>query len=108
MKDLKQLKEQWAKQNFDKQYSKEELNNFLQQKSTYSIKWIFYLSIAELFLYMGLPLFLPNYMESFTFYKTLNLFGFSIITTIIGYLLLIYFMWRFLQNYRKISISSSE
>ena len=107
MKDLKQLKEQWAKQNFDKQYSKEELNNFLQQKSTYSIKWIFYLSIAELFLYMGLPLFLPNYMESFTFYKTLNLFGFSIITTLVGYLLLVYFMWRFFQNYRKISISSS-
>ena len=107
MKDLKQLKEQWAQQNFDKQYSKEELNNFLQQKSTYSIKWIFYLSIAELFLYMSLPLFLPNYMESFTFYKTLNLFGFSIITTLIGYLLLVYFMWRFFQNYRKISISSS-
>ena len=26
MKDLKQLKEQWAQQHFDKQYSKEELN----------------------------------------------------------------------------------
>ena len=32
MKDLKQLKEQWAKQNFDKQYSKEELNNFSPTK----------------------------------------------------------------------------
>ena len=60
MKDLKQLKEQWAQQHFEKQYSKEELNGFLQKKSTYSIKWIFYLSIAEFLVYMVLPLFSPT------------------------------------------------
>ena len=107
MKDLKQLKEQWAQQNFEKQYSKEELNGFLKKKSTYSIKWIFYLSIAEFLVYMGLPLFSPNYIESFAYYKSLQLFGFSIFITITGYVLLLYFMWRFFKNYRKITVTSS-
>ena len=107
MKDLKQLKEKWAQQNFEKQYSKEELNGFLRKKSTYSIKWIFYLSIAEFLVYMGLPLFSPNYIESFAYYKSLQLFGFSIIITITGYILLLYFMWRFFKNYRKITVTSS-
>lgn len=107
MKDLKQLKEQWAQQNFEKQYSKEELNGFLRKKSTYSIKWIFYLSIAEFLVYMGLPLFSPNYIESFAYYKSLQLFGFSIFITITGYILLLYFMWRFFKNYRKITVTSS-
>ena len=107
MKDLKQLKEKWAQQNFEKQYSKEELNGFLRKKSTYSIKWIFYLSIAEFLVYMGLPLFSPNYIESFAYYKSLQLFGFSIFITITGYILLLYFMWRFFKNYRKITVTSS-
>ena len=107
MKDLKQLKEQWAQQHFNKQYSKEELNAFLRKKSTYSIKWIFYLSIAEFLIYMALPLFSPNYFESFAYYKSLELFDFSILITISGYFLLIYYMWRFFQNYRKITIAAS-
>ena len=107
MKDLKQLKEKWAQQNFEKQYSKEELNGFLRKKSTYSIKWIFYLSIAEFLVYMGLPLFSPNYIESFAYYKSLQLFGFSIFITITGYIFLLYFMWRFFKNYRKITVTSS-
>ena len=107
MKDLKQLKEKWAQQNFEKQYSKEELNGFLRKKSAYSIKWIFYLSIAEFLVYMGLPLFSPNYIESFAYYKSLQLFGFSIFITITGYILLLYFMWRFFKNYRKITVTSS-
>ena len=107
MKDLKQLKEQWAQQRFEKHYSKEELNRFLKKKSAYSIKWIFYLSIAEFLIYMGLPLFSPNYLESFAYYKSLELFGFSIFITIVGYVLLLYFMWQFFKNYREIKIGSS-
>ena len=56
---------------------------------------------------MGLPLFSPNYIESFAYYKSLQLFGFSIFITITGYILLLYFMWRFFKNYRKITVTSS-
>ena len=107
MDEFKSLKEKWANQKFDKQYTVEELNGFLQKKSKTSIKWIFYLSVAEFFLYMSFPFIIPNYYESFEYYKSLNLFEFSVITSIIGYIILVYYMLRFFKNYKRISVSDS-
>lgn len=107
MKELKELKQQWAKQDFGQRYSKNELKGFLQKKSAHSIKWIFYLSIVEFVLYLSFPLLVPNYLDSFDYYKSLNLLNFSIATTLFGYFILLYFMWRFFQNYRKISVANS-
>lgn len=107
MKELKDLKNKWAEQDFSHSFSKEDIKGFLQKKSTYSIKWIFYLSIVEFILYLGFPLLVPNYLDSFDYYKSLNLFEFSIVTTALGYFLLLYFMWRFFQNYKKISVANS-
>jgi len=107
MDEFKSLKEKWANQKFDKQYTVEELNGFLQKKSKTSIKWIFYLSVAEFFLYMSFPFIIPNYYESFEYYKSLNLFEFSIATSIIGYIILVYYMLRFFKNYKRISVTDS-
>lgn len=107
MKELEDLKNKWSKQDFSHSFSKEDIKGFLQKKSTYSIKWIFYLSIVEFILYLSFPLLVPNYLDSYDYYKSLNLFEFSIITTVLGYVLLIYFMWRFFQNYKKISVANS-
>ena len=107
MKELEDLKNKWAKQDFSQSYSKEEIKSFLQKKSTHSIKWIFYLSIVEFVLYLSFPLLVPNYIKSFDYYKSLNLFEFSIVTTVLGYVLLLYFMWHFFQNYKKISVANS-
>ena len=107
MKELEELKHQWAKQDFSQNFSKEEIKGFLQKKSTHSIKWIFYLSIAEFIAYLSFPLLVPNYLDSFDYYKSLNLFEFSILTTLVGYVLLVYFMWRFFKNYKKISVANS-
>jgi hypothetical protein len=107
MKELKDLKNKWSEQDFSHSFSKEDIKGFLKKKSTYSIKWIFYLSIVEFILYLSFPLLVPNYLDSFDYYKSLNLFEFSIITTVLGYALLIYFMWRFFQNYKKISVADS-
>lgn len=107
MDELKQLQSEWNKQSFDKQYDKRELNAFLKQKSVHSIRWIFYLSIIEFLLYLFLPLFLPNYFESFEYYKKLNLYEFAIATTGLGHAILIFFMVKFFRNYRRISIDDS-
>lgn len=107
MKELEELKHQWAKQDFSQNFSKEEIKGFLQKKSTHSIKWIFYLSIVEFIAYLSFPLLVPNYLDSFDYYKSLNLFEFSILTTLVGYVLLVYFMWRFFKNYKKISVANS-
>ncbi len=107
MKELEKLKNSWGKQAFGPSFTKEEIKGFIQKKSAHSVKWIFYLSVLEFFLYLSFPLLVPNYLDSFSYYKSLNLFEFSIITTLIGYLLLVYFMFRFYQNYRKISVADS-
>jgi len=107
MKELEELKHQWAKQDFSQNFSKEEIKGFLQKKSTHSIKWIFYLSIAEFIAYLSFPLLVPNYLDSFDYYKSLNLFEFSILTALTGYVLLVYFMWRFFKNYKNISVANS-
>ena len=107
MMKLEDLKNKWAKQDFSQSYSKEEIKGFLQKKSTHSIKWIFYLSIVEFVLYLSFPLLVPNYIKSFDYYKSLNLFEFSIVTTVLGYVSLLYFMWHFFQNYKKISVANS-
>ena len=107
MDELKSLKNKWANQKFDKQYSSEELNGLIQKKSKSSIKYIFYLSVAEFFLYISIPFIVPNYYESFDYYKSLNLYEFSIATSVIGYILLLYFMLRFFRNYKRISVTDS-
>lgn len=107
MKELEDLKNKWAEQDFSQSYSKEEIKSFLQKKSTHSIRWIFYLSIAEFLLYLSFPLLVPNYLDSFDYYKSLNLYEFSITTTFLGYVLLLFFMWRFFQNYKNISVANS-
>lgn len=107
MDELKSLKNKWANQKFDKQYSAEELNGIIQKKSKSSIKYIFYLSVTEFFLYISIPFIVPNYYESFDYYKSLNLYEFSIATSVIGYILLLYFMLRFFRNYKRISVTDS-
>ncbi|MDB2673132.1 hypothetical protein N9Y86_04455 [Flavobacteriaceae bacterium] len=107
MDELKSLKNKWANQKFDKQYSAEELNGLIQKKSKSSIKYIFYLSVTEFFLYISIPFIVPNYYESFDYYKSLDLYEFSIATSVIGYILLLYFMLRFFRNYKRISVTDS-
>jgi hypothetical protein len=107
MDELKSLKNKWANQKFNKQYSAEELNGLIQKKSKSSIKYIFYLSVAEFFLYISIPFIVPNYYESFDYYKSLNLYEFSIAISVIGYILLLYFMLQFFRNYKRISVTNS-
>jgi len=107
MDELKLLKNKWANQKFDKQYSAEELNGLIQKKSKSSIKYIFYLSVAEFFLYISIPFIVPNYYDSLDYYKSLNLYEFSIAISVIGYILLLYFMLRFFRNYKRISVTDS-
>jgi len=66
-----------------------------------------YLSVAEFFLYISIPFIVPNYYESFDYYKSLNLYEFSIAISVIGYILLLYFMLRFFRNYKRISVTDS-
>ena len=107
MNKLDTLKKQWKNQKFAKNFSKEELFHLTQKKSISSIKWIFIFSCIEFFAYLLFPFVIPDYFDAFEYYKSIHLFEFSIVTSILGYFILSFFMIQFYQNYRKIKTSDS-
>jgi small-conductance mechanosensitive channel len=107
MNKLDALKQEWKNQRFDLQLSKEELYALTQKKSISSIKWIFIFSCVEFFAYLLFPFLIPDYFEAFDYYRSIHLYEFSIIISILGYVFLSYFMIQFYLNYNKIKASDS-
>ncbi|MBT4903925.1 MAG: hypothetical protein HON57_01920 [Flavobacteriaceae bacterium] len=107
MNKLDALKQEWKNQRFDLQLSKEELYALTQKKSISSIKWIFIFSCVEFFSYLLFPFLIPDYFEAFDYYRSIHLYEFSIIISILGYVFLSYFMIQFYLNYNKIKASDS-
>ena len=107
MNKLDALKQEWKNQRFDLQLSKEELYALTQKKSISSIKWIFIFSCVEFFAYLLFPFLIPDYFEAFDYYRSIHLYEFSIIISILGYVILSYFMIQFYLNYNKIKASDS-
>ncbi len=107
MDKLSTLKKQWNSQKFEQPLSKEELYKLTQKKSISSIKWIFIFSCFEFFAYLLLPLIIPDYFDSFEYYKSIHLFWLSILVSCLGYFILLYFMIKFYKNYKNIKTSDS-
>ena len=107
MNKLDELKKEWGNQKFDLQLSKEELYGLTQKKSISSIKWIFIFSCVEFFTYLLFPFLIPDYFEAFEYYRSIHLYEFSIVISILGYAILSYFMIQFYLNYNKIKTSDS-
>ena len=107
MNKLDALKKEWKNQKFDLKLSKEELYGLTQKKSISSIKWIFIFSCVEFFAYILFPFLIPDYFEAFEYYRSINLYEFSIVISILGYAILSYFMIQFYLNYNKIKTSDS-
>ena len=74
MNKLDALKQEWKNQRFDLQLSKEELYALTQKKSISSIKWIFIFSCVEFFAYLLFPFLIPDYFESFDYYRSIYLY----------------------------------
>ena len=107
MNKLDALKKEWKNQKFDLQLSKEELYGLTQKKSISSIKWIFIFSCVEFFAYLLFPFLIPDYFQAFEYYRSIHLYEFSIVISILGYAILSYFMIQFYLNYNKIKTSDS-
>lgn len=107
MNKLDRIKQEWKNQKFDIQLSREELYELTQKKSISSIKWIFIFSCIEFFAYLLFPFLIPDYFEAFEYYRDIHLYEFSIIISVLGYLILSYFMIQFYLNYSKIKTSDS-
>lgn len=107
MNELEDLKKQWKAQKFERQFSKEELYLMFKQRSKNAVQWILYLSIAEFIFYLIFPVLVPNSFEYYNYYKGLNLYGFAIGLTALSYTFLLFYIYIFYKNYKKINVSDS-
>nr|WP_315203041.1 hypothetical protein [uncultured Flavobacterium sp.] len=111
MKELDLLKKDWKKNSDSfEQVSENEIYKMIHKKSSSIVKWIFIVSIIEL----GLGLVL-GFVLSFTKYdrktveliKHLDVYGYYIAATVILYVVVLYFIFKFYTMYRKIAVDDN-
>ena len=107
MKELDLLKKDWKK-NADsfEQISENEIYKMIHKKSSSIVKWIFVVSIVELGLglLMGLIISFTKYdQKNVELIKNLGLYGWYLATSVVLYLVIFYFIFKFYSMYRKIA-----
>ena len=106
MDELELLKKQW--QNREQELPKLSYNDIykmLLKKSSSIVKWIFYISIAEMIFWTVLSLFVPESSKKFS--DDIGLHNALLVLNIISHIIVITFVFLFYKNYRKISTTDS-
>lgn len=99
------LKKDWDKtENKFKSFSETDIYKMLHSKSTSIVKWIFYISVFELFLWIGLSAFARTFDHVNQFENFSKLF---LISELISYAIIIVFIYLFYKNYRTINTTDS-
>ncbi|MBW1295929.1 hypothetical protein [Aquimarina litoralis] len=107
MDELELLKKDW--QNRDAELPKlsyNEIYKMILKKSSSIVKWIFFISVIEFVLWSSIDI-IVRLSGQYDELEILGLEGFSIITTILSYGILIYFIVRFYINYKNIQTTDS-
>ncbi|WP_297795193.1 hypothetical protein [uncultured Eudoraea sp.] len=108
MDELELLKKDWQKR--EEQHPKlsyDEIYKMIKKKSSSTVKWIFYISIIEFVFWAVLNL-LSYSKESLELEKTWHIYEITTTLTIINYIVLIYFIYKFYTNYKRISLTESS
>lgn len=107
MDELELLKKDWKKNDTQfTQVSENEIYGMLHKSSSSIVKWIFIISVLEIILWTGLG-FLTN---NDTYWKMLDKYHlktFMLVISVINYAVIIYFIYRFYINYRKINATDA-
>ena len=107
MDELELLKKDWKKNDTQfTQVSENEIYGMLHKSSSSIVKWIFIISILEIVLWTSLG-FLTN---NDTYWKMLDKYHlktFMLLVSVFNYAVIIYFIYRFYTNYRKINATDS-
>jgi len=107
MDQLELLKKDWKKQESTlPKLSREELTKLIYKKSSSIVKWIFVISVLELVIPHVVYLFI-DFDEVTEQYRDLHLYNFSIVSTIIFYIVVLLFIYLFYKNYKSISANSN-
>jgi hypothetical protein len=107
MDELELLKKDWKNNNEQfKQVSENEIYGMLQKSSSSIVKWIFIISILEIILWTSLG-FLTNNDSYWQMLNKYHLKTFMLVISIINYVVIVYFIYRFYSNYKKINATDS-
>jgi len=108
MDELDLLKKDWQSREKDlPKLSYDELYKMIWKKSSSIVKWIFLISVIEFVFWAAINLI--NYSEeSRELEKEWHIQNMSMALTVINYAVLIYFIFRFYQNYKQITITDSS
>ncbi|MBK5212817.1 MAG: hypothetical protein JJE55_04040 [Flavobacteriaceae bacterium] len=106
MDELELLKQQWqTREQTLPHLSFDDIYKMLLKKSSSIVKWIFYISIAEIIFWSLLSFLLPESNTKFT--DDIGLHTFLIAANVLNYLVFGFFIFLFYRNYRKISTTDS-
>lgn len=105
MDELDLLKRDWKEK--EKELPKltyDDIYKMIWKKSSSIVKWIFYISLGELLLGILVNLSLSD-KENWERTKEAHLTEFTVIATIISFIIIFYFSYKFYKNYRAISVT---
>lgn len=104
---LDNYKKVWENQPEERsKFSAIEIYKMAHSKSSSIVKWIFIIGILEFVFLNSLYLFI-DMDEAMKEYEKLGLEDFVFYSQIAAYAILLYFLWAFYQNYKKISTIDS-
>lgn len=108
MDELELLKKDWQKkaEHFPK-LSYDDIYKMIWKKSSSIVKWIFYISIIEFVFWATINIAFTD-AESWEMFKTLHVYEVTLGIMIINYAVLLFFIFKFYWNYRKISFTDSS
>ncbi len=107
MDELELLKKDWKKQDdVLPKLSYKEIYPMILKKSSSMVKWIFIISVLEFILWASIDI-AVRLTGNYDDLEGVGIKGFSIISSLISYCILIYFMVRFYRNYKRIQVTDS-
>ena len=107
MDELELLKKDWQRK--EKQLPKlsyDDIYKMLWKKSSSIVKWIFYISVAEFIFWIAIGL-IPIQTEELTGNGVQLFERIEFFLEVVSYLVIVFFMFKFYQNYKKISAADS-
>jgi len=108
MDELELLKKDWQRKGEKMpRLTYDEIYKMIWKKSSSIVKWIFYISILE-FIFWTVINIVATDADYFEEVKQIHMYEIDIILNTISYSILVYFIYRFYLNYRKISATDSS
>jgi len=106
MDELDLLKKDWKKQGEKfNELSYSEIYNLIHKKSSSVVKWIFVISIAEFVFWGVINFFIPD--SIYDIYEKFNLKTWLYFSAIINYVIVIWFIYKFYNNFKAIHVADS-